>query len=68
MSKFYLDCQQSQAELILDANEVEKTVKKKNIHVHGKQYTASFILHSFSNLSDDRSNASSKTMPPHSEI
>jgi len=27
---------------ILDANEVEKTVKNKNIHVHGKQYTASY--------------------------
>ena len=25
-------------------------------------------IHSFSNLSDDRSNASSKTMPPHSAI
>lgn len=27
---------------ILDANEVEKTVKNKNIHVHGKQHTASY--------------------------
>lgn len=27
---------------ILDANEVEKTVKNKNICVHGKQYTASY--------------------------
>lgn len=27
---------------IIYANEVEKTVKNKNIHVHGKQYTASY--------------------------
>jgi len=26
------------------------------------------VIHSFSNLSDDRSKASSKTMPPHSAI
>jgi hypothetical protein len=26
------------------------------------------LMHSFSNLSDDRSNASSKTVPPHSAI
>ena len=32
------------------------------------QHIRFFLIHSFSNLSDDRSNASSKTMPPHSAI
>ena len=36
--------------------------------VNTKVLKYSFIHHSFSNLSDDRSNASSKTVPPHSAI
>ena len=34
----------------------------------GSQHGTLRVIHSFSNLSDDRSNASSKTIPPHSAI
>ena len=33
-----------------------------------KVFLSNSFIHSFSNLSDDRSNASSKTVPPHSAI
>jgi hypothetical protein len=45
----------------------------KAIHICDEQgdvtYGRAWVdIHSFSNLSDDRSNASSKTVPPHSAI
>ena len=39
-----------------------------NVNHMGSDRVRAFNIHPFSILSDDRSKASSKTMPPHSEI